>query len=306
MTTTKRLTVYAAEELLGTPLSVQPHGFVRLVDYMGGDARIVQAARVSYGSGEKTPAEDEALIRYMMEHAHGTPFEKVRFEFHVKCPIFVMRQWIRHRMGSFNEFSMRYSEAKDEFWFPHPTNLRQVGGANKQGSVEGVWDDLQRRILNDSMVEANETAMAKYQYLLAQGVAREQARAVLPVSAFTEFYWTVDLRNLLGFLLLRLDAHAQREIQEYAHPLLACARAVAPVAVSAWENAQLHAVHFTSEEWYVYQSWITRVEDHFDHCEDPDADNPTDTDLASWIGGRCGHWSARKRAEFLQKARCDQ
>lgn len=213
-------------------IDVLDKGFVRLVDSMGNDNRIVQAARVSTGAGTKTPEEDTKLIGYLMRNQHWTPFEKVRFEFHVKLPIFVARQWMRHRMGSFNELSARYSEMPDEFWQPEPADLRAQSKTNKQvgeGALEG--GDL----TVDGFNQAYVSAYGYYTWLLSRGVAREQARAVLPVGLYTQFYWTVDLRNLMAFLALRLDAHAQREIQIYGEALLELARPIAPVAFAAWE-----------------------------------------------------------------------
>jgi thymidylate synthase (FAD) len=190
------------------------YGEIQLIDVMGDDLRIVQTARVSYGKDVVGQAEltsrDVKLIKYLLDHDHGTPFESVVFQFRVKCPIFVMRQWIRHRMASYNEISGRYTELTDEFY--HPSMLRTPSQSNKQGSGEDFFDE---RLLG--IIEASYEASYKaYQDLLAGGVSREMARMVLPLSIYTEFYWTVNTRSLMNFLRLRMDEHAQWEIQEYA------------------------------------------------------------------------------------------
>lgn len=208
-------------------------GFVRLVDSMGSDARVVQAARVSYGPGTKTKRQDDKLIDYLMRNRHTSPFEKVVFEFHVKAPIFTARQWMRHRTGSYNEVSARYSEMKDEFHIPVTFHMQHE--RNKQGSGTPLKDGLQP-VATTVYERAIREAYECYERLLDLGVSREEARMVLPVSLYTEFYWTVNLRNLLHFLELRLDPHAQANIREYAGLLLEFAREVAPVSVESWER----------------------------------------------------------------------
>lgn len=183
---------------------------VVLVDVMGTESSIVQAARVSYGEGTKTVSEDTALIRYLMRHWHTTPFEMVEFKFRIKCPIFVARQLMRHRTASINEYSARYSVVKNEFWVP--SMFRGQSKTNTQGSDGFFYNDE----LKTEYVNACENSFRVYQSMLDAGVSREIARAVLPQSTFTEFYWKINLHNLLHFLRLRMDSHAQPEIQEVA------------------------------------------------------------------------------------------
>ena len=220
-------------------------GFVRLVDSMGDDSRVVQAARVSYGEGTKTKRQDEALIDYLMRHRHTSPFEKVVFEFHVKAPIFVARQWMRHRTGSFNEVSARYSQMPEEFYEPRGWRLQAKD--NKQGS-EGRLDEPLNVLATVDYRGAVKAAWKAYSALLAKGVSREMARMVLPVSLYTEFYWTVNLHNLLHFLELRLDRHAQEEIRAYAQAILELIEPVVPVSVASWRKHRLEAVAFSADE----------------------------------------------------------
>lgn len=190
-------------------------GFVRLVDFMGGDQGVVDAARVSYGGKSKGEEADRKLISYLLKHKHETPFEHSVFKFHISCPIFVMRQWIRHRMASYNEISARYTEVRDEFYVPQTWRAQDV--KNKQGSVAAPH--LDNAALTEKFEAQMKSAMACYKELLAAGVAREMARMVLPVNAYTEFYWTVNARSFMNFLTLRADVHAQWEIQQYAEAL---------------------------------------------------------------------------------------
>jgi thymidylate synthase (FAD) len=202
------------------------HGWVRLVDHMGDDTRIVDAARVSYQQGTKAVQSDRHLIRYLIRNHHTTPLEKVVLEFHVKLPIFIARQWMRHRSGSFNEVSARYSVMKDEFYIPDP--LRKQSSNNRQGSSDEIieriewegteWEDGDTKA-QDYIEQVHLDAYMNYQTLLNAGTARELARIVLPVSLYTEFYWTVSLWNLMHFLKLRLDPHAQMEIRVFGEAI---------------------------------------------------------------------------------------
>ena len=196
-------------------IKVLDKGFVRLVDFMGGDMAVVEAARVSYGSGTKGEDKDRKLISYLLKNEHMTPFEHAVFKFHVSCPIFVMRQWIRHRTSSYNEISARYTEVKDVFYIPQ--SWRAPDAKNKQASQEAPHLDQAKctRLLE----EATRKAFEAYQELLKAGAARELARLVLPVNLYTQFYWTINARNLMHFISLRADAHAQWEIQRYAEAL---------------------------------------------------------------------------------------
>ncbi len=192
---------------------VLDHGFVRLVDFMGGDGAVVQAARVSFGQGSKGEERDRRLIRYLMHHDHGTPFEMAVFKFHVKAPLFVARQWFRHRIGSFNEISGRYTEYNDtEFYLPR--RLRKPAPHNRQASVEAPFEN--ETALRSRMEEAIRQAFGAYRELLAAGVARELARIVVPLATYTQFYWGVNARSLMNFLRLRLASDAQWEMRRYA------------------------------------------------------------------------------------------
>lgn len=252
------LTSPEAEELLDKEVRVLDKGFVRLVDYMGNDQRIVDAARVSYQAGTKKISTDRGLIRYLLRHKHTTPFEKIRFEYHIKVPIYVMRQWIRHRMSSTNEVSARYSVMEDEFHIPD--HFRLQSKTNKQGSSTDkltevkAFDEEDRpndevtRTVTDYLDTLCNNAYSEYESLLRQGVSREMARMVLPVNLYTEFYWTVDLWNLMSFLRLRLDSHAQLEIQECTKPLEMAARAICPAAMEAWTDYLYDAKNFSRME----------------------------------------------------------
>src|SRR5215203_1278843 len=233
------ITSPAAEELLDQALHVPSHGFVRLVDYMGSDQSIVQAARVSYGSGTKTVREDRGLIRYLLRHDHTTPFEMVVLKFHIKAPIFVIRQWMRHRTASINEESARYSIMKEEFHEPAWEDVGYQSKDNKQGrSGEAVPQELVQRFL-DFLKTDRQNAYAHYEQFLNDNVARELARIVLPLSLYSEFYWQMNLHNLLHFLRLRLDAHAQKEIRDFATQVALCVQAVAPMAWEAFEEYKI-------------------------------------------------------------------
>ena len=243
-----RVTQPEAEALLDQELSVLNRGFVRLVDYMGGDASIVQAARVSYGPGTKTVREDRNLINYLMRHRHTTPFEMVELKFHIKLPIFVARQWIRHRTANVNEQSLRYSVMPDEFYMPARESIGVQSRSNRQGrSNTDVPEALRERVL-DILRTVPEFTYPIYQELLEAGIARELARISLPVSAYTEWYWKIDLHNLFHFLSLRADPHAQYEIRQYAAALAKCAKAVAPHAYGAFEEYTLHATTLSAHE----------------------------------------------------------
>ena len=237
-----------AEAILDQALHVPSHGFVRLVDYMGSDQSIVQAARVSYGAGTKSVREDRGLIRYLLRHDHTTPFEMVVLKFHIKAPIFVIRQLMRHRTASINEESGRYSIMKEEFHEPSPGDVGYQSKDNKQGrSVDEVPPVVVQRFL-DLLKQDRETAYAHYEQFLQDNVARELARIVLPLSLYSEFYWQMNLHNLLHFLRLRMDPHAQKEIRDYANRVAECVRAVAPIAWEAFEEYKLHGASFSSTE----------------------------------------------------------
>ena len=218
-------------------------GFVRLVDTMGDDSSIVQAARVSYGSGTKTTREDAGLIRYLMRHRHTTPFEMCEIKLHIKCPIFIARQWLRHRTANVNEMSGRYSVIEDEFWVP--SEIRSQSGDNLQATFD-VIENHGGHI--HSMKMAMGASYGVYRAELEAGVCREQARAVLPQSMYTQFYWKIDLHNLLHFLRLRIDSHAQKEIRVFAEAIADVVREWVPVTWSAFDDYVLGAVTFSKRE----------------------------------------------------------
>ncbi len=244
---TRRATVPALEEILYEPIPVLDHGFVRVIDYMGDDAAIVQAARVSYGKGTKKITNDRGLIRYLMRHRHTTPFEMCEIKFHVKLPVFVARQWIRHRTANVNEYSARYSILDREFYIPAPDQLAAQSVANRQGRGEVLQGDEAARVLALLRDDADQ-CYAHYEEMLnedadgnprdpeRQGLARELARMNLPLNIYTQWYWKVDLHNLLHFLSLRADPHAQYEIRVYAEAMLDMTRRWLPIACEAFED----------------------------------------------------------------------
>ena len=211
-----RPSVHDLDEVLGVPFKVLDDGFVRIVDYMGSDESIVQAARVSYGKGTKKVQEDRGLIRYLMRHQHTTPFEMCEIKLHVRVPMDCWRQWIRHRTANVNEYSTRYSIAIDAAQKTPPGEWRRQSRDNKQGS-EGVFEQSAGQRFTDQETELQNLSRKIYTDRVEAGVAREQARKDLPLSTYTEAYWKTDLHNLFHFLWLRLDPHAQFEIRSYAH-----------------------------------------------------------------------------------------
>ena len=217
------------------------------MDSMGGDDAIVQAARVSYGQGTSKVSQDRGLIRYLMRHRHTTPFEMVEFKFHCKMPIFVARQWVRHRTANINEYSLRYSEARDEFYFPDPEHIQFQSALNKQGRSGEVPLELKQKVL-DYFKEISERSFTMYQELNEEGIARELARSLLPVNIYTEWYWKNDLHNLLHFIGLRSDSHAQYEIRVYSDAMAVSVKAVAPFAWEAYQDYVVHGMRFSRIE----------------------------------------------------------
>ena len=237
-----------AEAILDKEYPVLDKGFVRLVDYFGGDQRIDQSARVSYGEGTKTVSQDGALIDYLLRHQHTSPFEQVVMTFHLKMPIFVARQWVRHRTGRMNEVSGRYSIMKDEFYVPEADKVAPQSTDNKQGRANEAFDKAKAEEIIDSLKKGQENAYENYSELIDEGLAREIARINLPLSLYTEFYWEMDLHNLFHFLKLRLDSHAQYEIRVYAEAILEICKKVAPMATASFMNHQNEGVNFSGEE----------------------------------------------------------
>jgi len=249
---TRRATVPALEEILYEPLPVLDHGFIRVVDYMGDDAAVVQAARVSYGRGTKQVSEDQGLINYLMRHRHTTPFEMCEIKYHVKLPIFVARQWIRHRTANVNEYSARYSILDNEFYIPAPEHLASQATANRQGRGEVLEGAAAQRVL-DLLREESERAYAGYIELLNEdgsgappdparpGLARELARLNLTLGFYTQWYWKTDLHNLMHFLSLRADGHAQYEIRAYAEVMLDTLKRWVPMTYAAFLEYRMNA-----------------------------------------------------------------
>lgn len=219
------------------------HGLVKLIDVMPrivpdgqtADFAIVQAARVSYGDGTKTLNEDRGLIRYLMRHRHTTPLEMVEFKFHCKMPIFVARQWIRHRTANINEYSGRYSVIKDDYYIPNIDNIRAQSTKNKQGGTE-ILNEQTAEEFHHRLKDTDKAAYENYKEALDNGISREQARMLLPVNFYTEWYWKIDLHNLLHFLALRCDSHAQQEMQVYGNAMLDLIKPIVPITIEAWED----------------------------------------------------------------------
>jgi len=230
------------EAHLYNAIPVLDHGFIRVVDYMGDDAAICQAARVSYGKGTKSVQNDEGLIRYLMRHWHSTPFEMCEVKLHVKLPIFVARQWIRHRTANVNEYSARYSILDREFYIPAPEHIAAQSVVNNQGRGEALTGAEAARVL-DILKTDSERSYDNYQAMISddgqRGLARELARMNLPANIYTQWYWKVDLHNLLHFLRLRADAHAQYEIRVYADAICSVVADWVPFAYAAFEDYRL-------------------------------------------------------------------
>ena len=248
---TRRTVAAGLEELLYRQLPVLDHGFLRVIDYMGDDGAIVQAARVSYGRGTRSARSDAGLIGYLMRHRHSTPFEMCEIKYHVKLPIFVARQWIRHRTANVNEYSARYSILDREFYLPPPEALAAQSQANGQGRGQVLAGEEAALVLETLKRDA-ESAFDHYEAMLSQngdgrrGLARELARLNLPLATYTQWYWKTDLHNLFHFLTLRADPHAQHEIRAYAATMLETVKAWVPLAFAAFmenrmEGAQLSA-----------------------------------------------------------------
>jgi thymidylate synthase (FAD) len=216
-------------------IPVLDHGFVRLIDYMGDDSRIVQAARVSYGEGTKTVREDKALIDYLVRNHHTSPLEQVVFTFHIKLPIFVARQWVRHRTARLNEVSARYSEMQEEFYIPDDNRVQRQDSRNKQSSGE-LLEEKDRDKALTIIEESSEFSYDCYRQLLQIGVSRELARIVLPLNIYTEWYWQMDLNNLFHFIKLRGGGHAQWEIREYTKVIGGIVREIVPYAYESFER----------------------------------------------------------------------
>ncbi len=243
----KRYSNPDADAIIGKRLPVLEKGFVALVDYMGGDSAIVQAARVSYGKGTKTVNDDTGLIRYLMRHRHTTPFEMVELKFVASMPIYVARQWVRHRTASINEYSARYSEVPEKFDIPKPERIQPQSESNRQGR-EGALPEAVASGFQNSVEEVSKHAYSAYTSALQNGIAREVARISLTLNTYTEWYWKINLHNMFHFLSLRMDQHAQYELRMYANSMADLTRIVAPIAYQAFEDYMLNGVSFSKAE----------------------------------------------------------
>jgi thymidylate synthase (FAD) len=249
----------AMDAILGQMYTVLDGGFVRVVDYMGNDASIVQMARVSYGEGTTTPSSDEGLIRYLMRHDHTSPFEGCEIKLHIKCPIFVARQWLRHRMANVNEYSGRYSVMASEFYLPASERLGKQSKANKQGTGEAFTEEEATALRDEMHVTMNQAFLWYEDAILEEtDLSRELARVVLPLSTYTEFYWKIDLHNLFHFLRLRADPHAQLEIRVYADIIERILAEWVPVAHQAYLDYRKNAVKFSDNEMDLVRTALRR------------------------------------------------
>ena len=258
---TRRATVPALEDDLYKALPVLDHGFVRVVDYMGDDNAVVQAARVSYGKGTKKISEDQGLINYLMRHRHSTPFEMCEIKFHIKLPMFVARQWIRHRTANVNEYSARYSILDKEFYIPAPEHLAAQSTNNRQGRADVLTGDYAQKILQLLKEDATRS-YDHYEYMLnldnqdpdRSGLARELARMNLPVNFYTQWYWKIDLHNLMHFLSLRADSHAQYEIRVYADIMLDILRLWLPLTHQAFMDYRMGSTNLSAKAMQVIKA----------------------------------------------------
>lgn len=257
---TKRPTIAAAEEILGGYFPVLDHGFVSLVDYMGSDEDVERAARVSYGFGTRKVSATRGLVRYLRRHRHTTPSEMVEFKFHCAMPMFVARQWIRHRTASVNELSARYSLMPLLFYRPEQEHFKLQSQSNKQGREGGAPDEVYQEAVQrwDAL---RRDAGSGYSWMLEQDVAREIARIDLPVSTYTQWYWKIDLHNLLHFLTLRVDHRAQWEIQQFARVIAAMVKRVAPLSYEAWIDYDLAAEPITRVEREILSGLVASSDD---------------------------------------------
>jgi thymidylate synthase (FAD) len=265
--TTRRASVAALEEILYQPIAVLDHGFIRVIDYMGDDGAVVQAARVSYGRGTRKVSEDRGLINYLMRHRHTTPFEMCEIKYHVKLPIFVARQWIRHRTANVNEYSARYSILDKEFYIPAPAQLATQSSSNRQGRGQVLAGEEAKRVLA-LLAEDAERCYGHYVEMLnedetgaaleasREGLARELARMNLTLNVYTQWYWKTDLHNLLHFLSLRADQHAQYEIRVYAEAMLETVKRWVPLVYDAFAQYRMGGVQLSAAGLAIVQRLI--------------------------------------------------
>ena len=265
---TKRVTVAELENILYEAIPILDHGFIRVIDYMGDDTSIVQAARVSYGKGTKKVSTDSGLIKYLMRHWHSTPFEMCEIKYHVKLPIFIARQWIRHRTANVNEYSARYSILDKEFYLPAVENLAAQSQSNRQGRGDVLSGDQAKKVLNLLKKDAEQT-YDNYETMLNErydgsvidekqvGLARELARMNLTLNTYTQWYWKTDLLNLMNFLRLRADHHAQYEIRTYADAMLDTVKRWVPITYEAFLDYRVGGTEVSSKGKKIIQKLIS-------------------------------------------------
>ncbi len=265
---TKRVTAPELEKVLYEAIPVLDHGFIRVVDYMGDDSSVVQAARVSYGKGTKKVSTDSGLIKYLMRHWHSTPFEMCEIKYHVKLPIFIARQWIRHRTANVNEYSARYSILDKEFYLPEPEHLAAQSQINRQGRGDVLKGDQAKKVLDLLKNDAEQT-YKNYEEMLNErydgtvieegksGLARELARMNLTLNTYTQWYWKTDLLNLMNFLRLRADRHAQYEIRAYADAMLDTVKKWVPITYEAFMDYRVGGTEVSSKGKTVIQKMIS-------------------------------------------------
>ena len=273
--TTKRVTSPELEKILYEAIPILDHGFIRVIDYMGDDSSIVQAARVSYGKGTKKVSTDEGLIRYLMRHWHSTPFEMCEIKYHVKLPIFIARQWIRHRTANVNEYSARYSILDKEFYIPANDKLAAQSQSNRQGRGDVLEGEQAQEVLN-ILKEDSQRTYENYENMLNErydgstidlnkkGLARELARMNLTLNTYTQWYWKTDLLNLLHFLFLRADSHAQYEIRVYAEAMLETVKKWVPITHAAFLDYRVGAAHVSAKGLKIIKSMLNGQSINFD------------------------------------------
>ena len=265
---TKRVTSPELEKILYEALPVLDHGFVRVIDYMGDDSSIVQSARVSYGKGTKKVSTDEGLIRYLLRHWHSTPFEMCEIKYHIKLPIFIARQWIRHRTANVNEYSARYSILDKEFYIPAPNKLAAQAVNNRQGRGDVLEGEQAQEVLS-ILKEDSQRTYENYEKMLNErydgstidenksGLARELARMNLTLNSYTQWYWKTDLLNLMNFLFLRADMHAQYEIRVYAEAMIETLKKWVPITHSAFLDYRVGAAHISAKGLNIIKSMLS-------------------------------------------------
>ncbi len=275
---TKRVTAPELEKILYEAIPLLDHGFIRVVDYMGNDSSIVQAARVSYGKGTKKVSTDSGLIKYLMRHWHSTPFEMCEIKYHVKLPIFIARQWIRHRTANVNEYSARYSILDKEFYLPSQEHLAAQSQSNRQGRGEVLEGNRAKMVLNILKNDAERT-YDNYEMMLNErydgsiieddgvGLARELARMNLTLNTYTQWYWKTDLLNLMNFLRLRADHHAQYEIRTYADAMLETLRKWVPITYDAFMDYRVGGTEISSKAKVIIQKLINNEKVFFDKSD---------------------------------------